>query len=139
MRKKRKCVDVERELEKCVVIFGSKKCRFWLLSRFSSFSSPRLLARIPYRQSANSTFTLFMADKVRDTHQYLHQKAKYLGLGDADTSREQFLTNVLRDTLAAVAMHDSLLSYNSLATNTHRELLRQQTIKKMVQPLRREK
>lgn len=132
-----KCVDVEGVGE--VVIFGSKKRRFRSPLYFS-YSSPTLLpARIPYRQSANSTFTLLMADKVRDTHQYLYQKAKYLGLGDADTSREQFLTNVLRNTLAAVAMHDSLLSYNSLATNTHRELLRQQTIKKMVQPLRREK
>lgn len=80
-----------------------------------------------------------MADKVRDTHQYFYQKAKYIGLGDGDTSREQFLTNVHRDTLAAVAMHDSLLTYNSVATNTHREMLRQQIIKKMVQPLARKK
>ncbi|SGZ48582.1 CIC11C00000004407 [Sungouiella intermedia] len=78
-----------------------------------------------------------MADKVRDTHQFLYQKAKYIGLGDADTTREQFITNVQRDTLASVAMHDSLLTYNAVATNTHRELLRQQTIKKMVQPMRK--
>lgn len=78
-----------------------------------------------------------MADKVRDSHQYVYQKAKYIGLGNADTSREEFLTNVHRDTLASLAMHESLVAYQATATNTHRELVRQQLIKKMVQPLKK--
>lgn len=76
-----------------------------------------------------------MADKAKESRQYLFQKAKYIGLGDPDTSRDDFLANIHRDTLASVAMHDSLLTYNAVVTNTHREVLRQQTIKKMVQPL----
>lgn len=78
-----------------------------------------------------------MADKVRDSHQYLHLKAKYIGLGNTETSRVEFVTNVHRDTLASLAMHDNLLLYNSVATNTHREVLRQQLIKRMVQPLKK--
>lgn len=95
------------------------------------------LARVQYGCYSSLFSSIFMADKVRDTHQYLTQKARYIGLGDADTSREAFLTNVHRDTLASVAMHDSILTYNSVATNTHREVLRQQMIKAMVQPLRK--
>lgn len=80
-----------------------------------------------------------MADKVRESRQIQFQKAKYIGLGDPDTSREEFITNIHRDSLASVAMHSSLLTYNSVATNTHREIVRQDLIKKMVQPIKRDK
>lgn len=75
-----------------------------------------------------------MADKVRETHQYLHQKARYIGVGNADTSRDEFITNMQRDTLASLAMHDNVVTYNATATNTHPELVRQALIKRMVQP-----
>ncbi|OBA20330.1 hypothetical protein METBIDRAFT_43009 [Metschnikowia bicuspidata var. bicuspidata NRRL YB-4993] len=78
-----------------------------------------------------------MADKIRENHQYLRQKEIYAGIGNADTSREEFLTNIHRDTLASLAMHENLLMYNSVATNTHPLLLRQELIKKMVQPLQK--
>ncbi|EEQ37571.1 putative splicing factor 3B subunit [Clavispora lusitaniae] len=76
-----------------------------------------------------------MADKVRETHQYLHLKGKYIGLGNADTTRDEFLSNIHRDTLASLAMHDNMLTYQATATNTHPELVRQALIKRMVQPL----
>lgn len=84
-----------------------------------------------------STFipVFIMADKVRESHQFAYQKAKYIGLGNPETTREEFITNIHRDTLATLAMHEGLLAYNSVATNTHRELVRQALIKKMVQPL----
>lgn len=76
-----------------------------------------------------------MADKVRDSRQYLHLKAKYIGVGGPETSREEFATNIHRDTLASLAMHDSSLLYHSVATGTHQETVRQNLIKRMVQPL----
>ncbi|WPK23212.1 hypothetical protein PUMCH_000440 [Australozyma saopauloensis] len=79
-----------------------------------------------------------MADKVRENQQYLRHKAKYIGLGNPETTREEFATQIHRDTLASIAMHKDILMYNSTATNTHPELYRQSLIKKMVQPLKRE-
>lgn len=71
-----------------------------------------------------------MADKIRDHNQYVFQKTKYEGLGNADTSREQFSATAQTDTLAAIALHESLLMYNSTATGTHPMLVRQALIKK---------
>lgn len=79
-----------------------------------------------------------MADKVRENKEYLRNKAKYIGIGNADTTRDEFITNVHRDTLASIAQHDSLLQYNAVATNEHKHFVRQDLIKKMVQPLGKE-
>ncbi|CAK7892512.1 RDS3 complex subunit 10 [[Candida] anglica] len=77
-----------------------------------------------------------MADKVRDSHQFNQQKAKYIGLGDPETTRNEFITNIHRDTYASLAQHDDLLLYNSLVTNESTETLRLKMIKKMVQPIK---
>ncbi|RLV87061.1 hypothetical protein JA9_001134 [Meyerozyma sp. JA9] len=66
-----------------------------------------------------------MADKVKDARLYAANKARYIGLGDADTPREEFVANVHRDTL---------LTYTAVAMNRSPEVVRQQMIKKMVQP-----
>lgn len=71
-----------------------------------------------------------MADKIRENNQYLFQKAAYPGVGNPDTSRDEFIANIHKDTLASLAMHESSLLYQSVATNTHPELMRQQLIKK---------
>lgn len=75
-----------------------------------------------------------MSDKVRDTRQFEHLKSKYIGLGGPDTSREEFLTNIHRDTLCSLALHDTLLLYNSLALDEPAETARIALIKKMVKP-----
>lgn len=75
-----------------------------------------------------------MADKVKDARLYGANKARYIGLGDADTSREEFLTNMTRDTYALLAQHDSIVHYNAVAMNRSPEVVRQEMIKKMVQP-----
>lgn len=80
-----------------------------------------------------------MADKVRESQQYLRQKAKYIGLGNADTTRDELAINMRRDTLASLAMHKDFLLYNSVATKTHPELYRQNLLKEMATPLNREK
>lgn len=77
-----------------------------------------------------------MADKVRETHEYLRNKEKYIGIGNADTSRDDFFTNVHRDTLASITQHDSLLTYNAVALNKHKLFVKQDLIKQMVQPIK---
>lgn len=74
-----------------------------------------------------------MADKVKEARQLAFLKAKYPGVGDADTSGKDLTTTIRRDTLAALAMHDPILTYNAVATNQHRETARQDMIKKMAQ------
>ncbi|KAK6463742.1 splicing factor 3B subunit 5/RDS3 complex subunit 10 [Scheffersomyces coipomensis] len=78
-----------------------------------------------------------MADKIREQNDYNRLKAKYIGLGNADTSRQEFLTNIHRDTLASLSHNHQLLLYNSIILNQNPELLRQSLIKKMVQPIKR--
>lgn len=75
-----------------------------------------------------------MSDKVRDTRQFEHLKSKYIGLGGPDTTREEFLANVHRDTLCSFALHDNLLLYNSLALDEPAEMVRIALLKKMVKP-----
>lgn len=72
-----------------------------------------------------------MADKVKETNQYYHLKSKYIGVGNADTTREGFLTNIRKDTYASLAHHKPLLLYNSIALGEDQETVRQDMIKKM--------
>ncbi|KAK6455557.1 splicing factor 3B subunit 5/RDS3 complex subunit 10 [Scheffersomyces xylosifermentans] len=80
-----------------------------------------------------------MADKIKETNEYNQLKSKYVGLGNPDTSRAEFMTNVHRDTLASLSHHSNVLLYNSVVLNEHPELVRQELIKKMVQPIKKAK
>lgn len=73
-----------------------------------------------------------MADKVKDARLYAANKGRYIGLGDPDTSRDEFVTNIHRDTYASIAQHKALLTYTSVAMNRSPEAVRQQMVKKMV-------
>lgn len=76
-----------------------------------------------------------MADKVKDINQYNQLKSKYIGLGNADITREEFMTNVNRDIYSSLAQHDNILYYNSVIMNEPMELMRQNMIKKMADPI----
>ncbi|ODV69752.1 hypothetical protein HYPBUDRAFT_102333 [Hyphopichia burtonii NRRL Y-1933] len=76
-----------------------------------------------------------MADKQRDINLYNLQRSKYLSVGDPNTSRNEFVTSIKRDTYSSLAQHDNLLLYNSVALNRPMELTRIEMIKKMVSPL----
>lgn len=80
-----------------------------------------------------------MADKVKDINQYNQLKSKYIGLGNPDISRDEFMTNVNRDIYSSLAQHDNVLYYNSVAMNEPMELMRQRMIMKMVDPVSRKK
>lgn len=77
-----------------------------------------------------------MADKVKDINQYNQLKSKYIGLGNSDITREEFMTNVNRDIYSSLAQHDNILYYNSLIMNEPMELMRQRMIKMMANPIR---
>lgn len=79
-----------------------------------------------------------MADKVKEVNAFNQQRSKYIGLGHPDISREEFLTNIKRDTYSSLAQHDNLLYYNSVALNEPVQTLRQKMIRKMVEPVRKE-
>lgn len=72
-----------------------------------------------------------MADKVREKNQYAFLKQKYSGIGNADTSREEFLTTVYNDTVASLAHHKHLNYYNLVVTNKHPNFIKQEMIKKI--------
>jgi splicing factor 3B subunit 5 len=76
-----------------------------------------------------------MSDKVRDIQQYNQLKAKYIGLGNPDTTRKEFFTNVHRDSLALIIGHDQLLNYTSIVLNQHPEITRQQLLRRHMKPL----
>lgn len=78
-----------------------------------------------------------MADKVRESSEYSQLKTRYLGLGTVDTSRDEFVATVKRDTYSSLSQHHGLLLYNSVALNEPAETVRQRMIKNMVQPVQR--
>lgn len=78
-----------------------------------------------------------MADKVRESSEYTQLKARYLGLGTGDTSRDDFVATVKRDTYSSLSQHHGALLYNSVAVNEPTEIVRQRMIKNMVQPIQK--
>ncbi|RCK63207.1 hypothetical protein Cantr_09809 [Candida viswanathii] len=72
-----------------------------------------------------------MADKIKEKNQYHLLKSKYSGVGDADTTSQEFLTTIHNDTISSLAHHQHLLLYNSIVTNEHPHQLKQQFIRKL--------
>ncbi|CCD25620.1 U2 snRNP complex subunit YSF3 NDAI_0F03020 [Naumovozyma dairenensis CBS 421] len=55
-----------------------------------------------------------MSDKQREQQQYRTLKQKYVGLGDENTTKDEWLTNVQRDTYNSLQGHAALLEYITL-------------------------
>ncbi|KAI3407121.2 hypothetical protein KGF56_000022 [Candida oxycetoniae] len=72
-----------------------------------------------------------MADKIREKHQYAFLKSKYEGIGNSNTSNDEFQTTVYNDTIASLAHHKHILLYNSIILNQHPEILRQDMIRRI--------
>ncbi|GMM32788.1 hypothetical protein DASC09_001130 [Saccharomycopsis crataegensis] len=75
-----------------------------------------------------------MADKLRDKQQYELMKSKHIGIGDPDTSKAEWITNVKRDTYSSMAAHHGLAEYYSIGVNEPMQLSKMKFIDKMVQP-----
>ena len=72
-----------------------------------------------------------MADKIREKNQYALLKQKYQGIGNADTTRDEFQTTIYNDTVASLAHHKHLNYYNLIVVNKHPSLMKQDLIKKI--------
>ncbi|EDO16255.1 hypothetical protein Kpol_505p32 [Vanderwaltozyma polyspora DSM 70294] len=55
-----------------------------------------------------------MSDKVRQQQLYQVLKQKYVGLGNEKTTKEEWLTNVNRDTYNSLQGHSASLEYITL-------------------------
>lgn len=59
-------------------------------------------------------------------------RSRYVGTGSPDTTREEWLANIQRDTLASGVGHADQLSYFALAGNKSVERTRMDMLNKMV-------
>ena len=64
-------------------------------------------------------------------------KAKYIGTGDADMSKYEWVTNMHRDTLASHVGHYDQLSFYAVAQNESIGRVKKEFIEKMLQPCNR--
>ncbi|QPG73582.1 hypothetical protein FOA43_000894 [Brettanomyces nanus] len=72
-----------------------------------------------------------MTDKIGEKQLYKKLKSKFVGLGDADTQRKEFLQNVKIDTYSTLATHDSLVEHLSVTFNKSKCLVKQDLIEKI--------
>ena len=64
-----------------------------------------------------------------------HLQLKYQGTGHADTTREEWMSNMQRDTLASHVAHKNRLMYMALVENESIARVRQKCLDKMIRPL----
>ncbi|ODV59833.1 U2 snRNP complex subunit YSF3 [Ascoidea rubescens DSM 1968] len=76
-----------------------------------------------------------MSDKLRDQQLFDHLKSRYIGVGDADTTQDEWISNIKRDTYSSFASHPNLLYYYSISTNQPKALTQFHFINKMIDPI----
>lgn len=73
-----------------------------------------------------------MSDRQRQQQQFLVLKQKYIGLGKENTTQEEWLTTVHRDTYNTLQGHSAMLEYVTLATGcSSKRSMKIELIKKM--------
>lgn len=80
-----------------------------------------------------SALILHMAT-ARNKHIFDRQQARHQGLGTADTTKEQWLRNVYRDTYASMAGHAPLLAGLSVAFDEPPSRTKQYLLDQMLDP-----
>lgn len=73
-----------------------------------------------------------MADKLRTMQNLEAMQARYVGTGHADTTKYDWVSNIVRDSYASYIGHPPLLSYMSVGMGEPKEKVRAQMIEKMV-------
>jgi len=71
---------------------------------------------------------------VREQQVYDQLKSRHIGLGDSDTTKHEWMTNVHRDSYASVVGHPALLEYLAIAQDKSKIELKEEMIMKMVKP-----
>lgn len=62
-----------------------------------------------------SLLTTYQSDKIKEEQLYQVMKRKHLGLGNDETSEEEWSTTIMRDTYASIISHQALLEYVTLS------------------------
>lgn len=73
-----------------------------------------------------------MADKLRTMQNLEAMQARYVGTGHADTTKYDWVSNIVRDSYASYIGHPPLLSYMSVGLGEPKEKVRAAMIEKMV-------
>lgn len=63
-------------------------------------------------------YTYEQSDKQRQKRLYQLQKQKYLGVGNENTTDQEWLANVRRDTYNSLQGHSAMLEYLTLANDS---------------------
>lgn len=73
-----------------------------------------------------------MADKLRTIQNLEAMQARYIGTGHADTTKYEWVSNIVRDSYASYIGHPPMLSYMALGMGESKEKVRAAMIEKMV-------
>lgn len=73
-----------------------------------------------------------MADKLRTIQNLEAMQARYVGTGHADTTKYDWVSNIVRDSYASYVGHPPLLSYMAVGMGEPKEKVRAAMIEKMV-------
>ena len=73
-----------------------------------------------------------MADKLRTLQNLEALQARYVGTGHADTTKYEWMSNIVRDSYASYIGHPPLLSYMAVGMGEPKEKVRLAMIEKMV-------
>jgi splicing factor 3B subunit 5 len=76
-----------------------------------------------------------MADKLRAQQQLEAQQARFIGIGSADTTKFEWMSNMQRDSMSSYVGHPPLLQYMSIGLGQPREVTRVQILERMVRPV----
>ena len=73
-----------------------------------------------------------MADKLRTIQNLEAMQARYIGTGHADTTKYEWVSNIVRESYASYIGHPPMLSYMALGMGESKEKVRAAMIEKMV-------
>lgn len=73
-----------------------------------------------------------MADKLRTLQNLEALQARYVGTGHADTTKYEWVSNIVRDSYSSYVGHPPLLSYMAVGMGESKEKVRAAMIEKMV-------
>jgi splicing factor 3B subunit 5 len=76
-----------------------------------------------------------MADKLRAAQQLEALQSRYVGTGNADTTRFEWTSNIARDSLASYIGHPPMLQYMSIGLGQTKEQTRIQLMERMIRPV----
>ncbi|KAK9459964.1 splicing factor 3B subunit 5/RDS3 complex subunit 10 [Lipomyces oligophaga] len=75
-----------------------------------------------------------MADKLRTQQQLEQLQNRFIGVGHADTTKHEWISNIHRDTYTSYIGHPALLEQFAVALNESQNTVKTRFIDNMIQP-----